>query len=248
MRIHILSDLHLESGAFEPVPVDADVTVLAGDTWTKGRGVQWAADAFPDRPVLYLLGNHEYYNAACPSMLEKMKVAAADTNVVILEKDVVEVGGVRFLGCTLWTDFAFLGDPARAMAAAAQGMNDYRLIRVSPQYRKIRPADTLGIHRGSVDWLEAELQETEGPTVVITHHAPSPRSLPEQDSPEILNAAYLSNLEGLILESGPDLWIHGHLHHSVDYRLGGTRVLSNPRGYGFEPNQGFEPDRVMEVP
>ena len=249
MRIHFLSDLHLEFAPFEPPAVAADVVVLAGDSHPGLRGLEWAAAAWPDRPVLYLLGNHELYGHAYPRLVRKLETCAASlgTHVHVLSDRAVVLGGVRFLGATLWTDFALLGDPARSMAAAREQMSDFKRVRVEPTFRRCRPADTVLWHRRSVAWLRAQLAEpSPGPTVVVTHHAPSARSLnPLYTDP--VAAAYASRLDDLVAASGARYWLHGHTHHCVDYRLGGTRVVSNQRGYPDEPVGGFRPGLVLEV-
>jgi hypothetical protein len=157
----------------------------------------------------------------------------------------VELDGVRFVGCTLWTDFRVSGDQASGMAGA-RDMTDYRLIRVSPGFRRLRPADTLGWHLASVGWLRRNIEP--GRTVVVTHHAPSPRSLDVELAESRFGGAYASDLEGLIHDTRPLLWIHGHLHRRQDYRIGETRVICNPRGYPDEAGStGFEEGSVVEV-
>jgi hypothetical protein len=127
-------------------------------------------------------------------------------------------------------------------------MNDYRRIRVSPAFSKLRPRDILQIHEQSRQWLQAALAEPfDGRTVVITHHAPLARSLPEHRRTDPLSVAYASDLTALIKGGEIDLWIHGHTHHCVDYMLGRTRILSNQRGYVDEQAPGFRPDLVIEI-
>ena len=64
MRIHVLSDLHFEfqkwRNAIDVNEIEADVTVLAGDIAVGLEGVAWALKAFK-RPVIYIMGNHEFY-------------------------------------------------------------------------------------------------------------------------------------------------------------------------------------------
>jgi hypothetical protein len=92
-------------------------------------------------------------------------------------------------------------------------------------------------------WLRQELlQRVEG-----THHAPSPRSVPPQHAGSLMNAAFVSDLEDFVRESGVKLWIHGHTHYNVDYSIGTTRVYSNQRGYPGEVVPGFKPRAVIEV-
>ena len=248
MKLHILSDLHTEFAPFEAPPTEADVVVLAGDVHPGLRGLHWAQQAFPDKPVLYVLGNHEYYREAIPKLTREFQRQAGD-NVHVLERESIFIQDICFLGCTLWTDFQLFNDPDKAALEASQSMSDYRFVRVSPRYRRLRPSDTMAFHRASVQWLKEAFQAQRGkPIVVITHHAPSKRSLGEHYALDLLNAAYASNLDELVMASGARLWIHGHIHAAFDYYLGNTRVISNPRGYyPFDPAAGFRPDLTVEI-
>jgi predicted phosphohydrolase len=156
MRIHVLSDLHLGFGEFSPPRTDADVVILAGDIDQGLRGVRWARRSFGDMPVLYVIGNHEYYGQALPKLTGQFIAEGADWPVRVLERSGVVLDGLRFLGCTLWTDLALYGDPYLAGVSLAQGMTDFRAIRVSPAYRRFRPSDAASLHRASVAWLKSE--------------------------------------------------------------------------------------------
>lgn len=246
MRVHVLSDLHLEFGGFEPSSVDADLIVLAGDIDVGVRGVRWAKQTFTDRPVIYVPGNHEYYRQAIPRLVDKLRVEAEGSTVHVLERDAIELGGVTVLGCTLWTDLALHGDTFVGCASVAEVMTDYRLIRVSPQYRRLRPEDTVALHHRSLRWLQSELASRSGTKLVVTHHAPSPVSL-GSESMDGTSAAYASQLEEFVQEHRPSLWIHGHIHRMSDYQIGATRVVCNPRGYSDEPCREFDPGMVVEV-
>jgi calcineurin-like phosphoesterase family protein len=129
-----------------------------------------------------------------------------------------------------------------------RAMVDYRSIRVSPTYRRLRPADTVGWHLRSVRWLRDTLPQETNPTVVVTHHAPSALSLAPHLADDPVSAAYASHLDELGATPGLALWVHGHTHRSVDYQMGTVRVLSNQRGYEDEPATGFDPGLVVEVP
>lgn len=248
MRIHLLSDLHLEFAPFSPQVRDADVTVLAGDIHTKGRSVAWALAAFPGR-VLIVPGNHEYYGGHLQRTLAKMR-GVADGRVMVLERDAVVIDGVRFLGATAWTDLHSTGDFPEALAVAARRMNDYVAIRCERgghAYARLSPAVTAAGATVTRLWLETALAAPcAGPTVVITHHAPSLRSLPGGSASEPLDASYANAWDHLF---GPaaTLWLHGHTHHAADYVAGGTRVVCNPRGYPGEEGNGFQPGLVLEV-
>ena len=128
-------------------------------------------------------------------------------------------------------------------------MTDYRKIRVQPQYRRLRSLDTCALHHRSRRWLQAQLDALDGErVVVVTHHAPSVRSVPARYAADPLSAAYASNLDDLILSASPLLWVHGHIHDSFDYVIGDTRVVCNPRGYlPHEPNDAFQADLVLAL-
>lgn len=253
MRLQILSDLHLELGAGSPgdvarrrglvIPdVGADAIVLAGDIAGGTDGVRWAAHTWADRPVLYVPGNHEFYDREVGRVLEACRAAARGTTVHVLDHDAVTIHGVRFLGATLWTDFALFGDPAHAEAEAARHMLDFRVIQ-GPGGGLLRPHETRVWHHEARAWLEHALAAGATPTVVITHHAPHPRSDRVGDA---ASAAFVSDLSAVIGRYRPRLWIHGHTHACEDYRVGGTRVVSNPAGY-VDETTGFDAAFAIDV-
>ncbi len=247
MRIHVLSDLHLEFGPIDLPKVEADLVVLAGDIHVKLNGIRWIRDNLPDTPVIYLAGNHEYYGDKLPRLLDKIREEAAESNIHLLENESIEFGGFRFFGATLWTDMELFGDHHVGSLEALQ-MNDYKRIRKTPSYRKLRPVDTRALHHETVRHIASFLESGDPRrSVVITHHAPSIRSLPERRRKEIISCAYASHLDQFIEEHSPLLWIHGHIHHSQDYRISRTRILSNPRAYVDDPNPRFDPGLVIDL-
>jgi predicted phosphohydrolase len=229
------------------------VVILAGDTDRGIRGVTWARMRFPGTPVVYVAGNHEYYDERIGRLHEKLREAAAGSHVAVLENNSVELHGWRFFGATLWTDFNLFDDRPAAMAAAGdkqRGMNDYRKIRRADTSR-LRPHHTAQLHADTRLALTQFLAQGDGArSIVITHHAPSLKSLPERNHGQPISAAYASNLDDLILQQGPALWVHGHIHTPMDYTIGQTRVLSNPCGYRGEGESApvnFRPDLVVEL-
>lgn len=238
MRVHVLSDLHIEFSGFEPEVDDADLVVLAGDIHTLTRGVKWANEAF-DCDVVYVMGNHEFYSGHFERTLEKARECAAP-HVHVLENESFIRNGVRFLGTTSWTDFTLTGDPVAASSTAWREMNDFKKIRIGDSYRKLRPADVVQRNRIAHDWLKRELaKQFDGKTVVITHHAPLACIVGEDH----LSAAYANHWPELVTKA--DVWIFGHTHEAVDADFYGCRVISNPKGYPGEET-GFRPDLTLE--
>lgn len=258
MKIALYSDLHLEHYPYQPQVLPVDLVILAGDIHTKAHGIRWAADTF-GAPVLYVAGNHEFYGGHLDKTLAKMRDEAARTNsqVTILERETVEIGGARFLGATAWTDFSLHGKRLYSALDAERVISDYMKIRATTRYRKLIPADLIRLNEQTRDWLRRELAlPFSGKTVVVTHHAPCPLSIPEwrRACKDELNPAYASDWTGEAFWTPEciDLWVHGHIHDAVDYVEKGVRVVSNPLGYGDKyggetVRNGFNPWLVLDV-
>jgi len=259
MRLLVLSDLHLEvwrefAPRFDTSVSKPDVVILAGDIHTKSRAPAWAAEKFPGVPVLYIAGNHEFYGEAIETSGEAIRKACEIySNVHYLDCGEYARSGVRFLGATLWTDFSLFSPDRKwsAMLDARAVMNDYQRIRVATAgYRKLHPQDTARLHAEQKKWLSEKLNEPfPGRTVVVTHMAPSMRSVAPKYSADPVSAAFASNLEDLTVNA--DVWIHGHTHTSFDYQLGRCRVVANPLGYlmrgGGAENENFNPNFIVQV-
>ena len=248
MRLHILSDLHLEFGPTHIPETDADVIVLAGDIHLGCAGHAWAAQRFPGKPVVYVLGNHEFYQHSLPELTEILKRETAGTHIHLLENSAVEIGGWTFLGCTLWTDFRLSLVRDAAMLTAEEFMSDYHVIQFGAGGRRLRASNTAQLHRESLAWLRGALARCNpARTIVVTHHSPSARSEAPEHATSPLRAAFGSDLDSLVAASGVPLWIHGHTHYNVDYVLGSTHVLANQRGYPEDLCAGFNPALIVEV-
>lgn len=275
-RLLILSDLHLEFGLFHPPDPDRyDIVVLAGDIHPGDKAVHWAQrpSTFAGKPVVFVPGNHEFYGRERSHTLQELRQRAAGSNVHLLDRDAVVLSGVRFLGATLWTDFAVDvergTDTAQAMHAARLGLNDFagaireRVPRVEGAgfgQALFTPQDAAREHALSRAWLQEQLDTPVEPvepvdpdvraTVVVTHHAPSLRSMDPVWTGSPLNPCFYSELPASFFQTAC-LWIHGHTHQSCDYRHHRTRVVANPRGYlswqGTPENRAFQPDLVIEV-
>lgn len=252
MKINIVSDLHLDiSGCIDMS--GGDVLIVAGDACEAKslRSNAAAKDFFHTQclkynRVFYVIGNHEYYHNRTWKTVAGMR-ESLPSNVVLLDDASEEYNGVRFVGATLWTDCNH-GNPLDRLSLK-QGMMDYRVIthKHSGGYGKLRPMDTEVIHKKSLKFIQEQLN-TDLPVIVITHHAPSYHSIPQQYKMSTLNAGYASSLEDLILDN-PSIkhWIHGHIHEHQQYQIGDTWVHCNPRGYLPYENTGFDINYSIEI-
>ena len=238
MKIQLASDLHLEKlpeklreyvpHLITPAP-EADLLVLAGDIHNDVAAIELFKD-WPV-PVLYVPGNHEFYGVGWPGALTHMRRACEGTAVTLLDKDEIVIGGVRFLGATLWSDFEINRNiPVEtAMRAAQTRLLDF--FEIKTQMGFLQAKNTRTEHLNARSWLKGELVDKpfDGKTVVITHHAPHPLSISPRYIGDALNGAFVSNLTDLLFHA--DLWLHGHCHAGFDYQVGRCRVVSNPAGY-----------------
>jgi hypothetical protein len=261
MKVKVVSDLHLECcehGHGVPDLGEGEVLILGGDILCarhfKKDGplhkvyndfLKKCADNFSW--VLYIAGNHEAYGYNYEGTWDVLK-ENLPYGIHLMEDNVVKISDWVFIGSTFWTDFR--NGNALEMMEAAQCMNDYKTIRITPKFRKMNPDDTYGFHKKSKQFLLDQLELFKNQKIwVLTHHAPSYQSVHEKfKSSGIANGAYVSDLDGLILDH-PEIrvWSHGHTHTSFDYQIGTTRVICNPRGYynGYnnaDLNVDFDPN------
>lgn len=257
MKIALYSDLHLERSAWQPPPLDVEVVILAGDIHSHMQGMEWAAHAFLEKStpptVLYVAGNHEFYDAEIGALSQTLRHSASQYGIKLLENESVQIGEIRFLGTTLWSDFGLYESESwttRSIALAATALSDYSSIRMSD--RLLAPRDTIEMHARAASWLANELaQPFDGKTVVITHFAPHRRCVAPQYDGDPLTPYFVVNMAPLMREHKIDLWTFGHTHHNVDFVAENScRVVSNQRGYPSEQRHvanGFRPRLVIEV-
>lgn len=242
MKINYFSDIHLEFGDLEAPQNAADIIVAAGDIGPGLQGIEWLRCL--SKPVVYIAGNHEFYGQEMQHNLQAIRAACVDTNVHFLDNEVLELSGVRFLGCTLWTDLHAEGE--ERLRKVSEILNDFRRI----QYLDLSfTAEHFSdLHRHSCRWLEKELAKPfAGKTVVVTHHAPTYWSW-NKDQGAVKRLAYCNDLKSLLHENPVDAWFHGHIHSVSDYRVAGARILCNPRGYaGSKLVAGFDLNRMVDI-
>lgn len=256
MQIRLVSDLHLEFGGLQfPINYgdENSTLVLAGDIGlAKSPGtyrpfIEAVAPHFAD--VIYIMGNHEHYHGSIDRSLDKIRNELLEfENVHVVNNEVVRIGGTSFVCSTMWASYD-RGNPM-SFAAAQFKMNDHQIIRTGPEgnryLRKFRPEDAYELHLESTNFIFSaiENEKAAGQKVcVVTHHAPSRQSISKEYASDDVKGAYASDLDELILETQPDLMVHGHMHRSFDYMIGDTRVVCNPRGYyNYDENPTFNPE------
>lgn len=275
MNIQLLSDLHLETQPdFMPEPApNADLLVLAGDigSYQRGSGLPALGDtdfglarfsplpqygAWPT-PVIYLPGNHEYDNFDFDAAHERLRATCERLGMIWLERESLVLDGVRFVGTTLWSDFDALAPRGPSVSLSEQLQAREKASRAAEYY--LRQTDTT---RGGEpflapqirehalvcqEWLRKALAEPfEGPTVAVTHFAPSLRSADPRYGLTPGTAGFCNALDELLPYA--DAWLHGHLHCALDYHAEGCHVVANPLGYASKGEQSaFEPACVVTI-
>ncbi len=274
MNIQLLSDLHLESHPdFQARPAPgADVLVLAGDIGSYQGGSMLAARGDADfglarfspvhgwpTPVLFIPGNHEYDGLDFDAAHARLRDTCDRLGLTWLERETVVWSGVRFVGTTLWSDFDALGPPAADHAAvlAQQLRAREKAFRAADFYLR-----KTGGTRGGAPFLAEAVREQalvcqrwlrdaldtpfDGPTVAVTHFAPSLRSADPRYGLSPGTAGFCNALDDLLPQAR--LWLHGHLHAPSDYVHHGCRVVANPLGYLRKGEQAaFRPGWVVPL-
>ena len=259
MNLQLLSDLHLESEAFEPRPAPgADLLVLAGDIDAGWAGFERFA-RWPV-PVIFVAGNHEFDGRELNDAWPALRRHARRLGWTLLERDAhVHVGRdgrrVRFLGTVRWSDFDLLG-PARREAAMRAAGYFMRLMDATENGAAFDAAAVRAQALACRDWLAAALREPSAgrwdETVVITHFAPSLRSADPRYGAQPGTASFCNADDELLPLA--TLWLHGHLHCRHDYRVDAgagrrsTRVVCQARGLAAKgEDEGFDPLKLIEI-
>ena len=271
MHIQLLSDLHLEeNSAFQPQRAPgADVLVLAGDigSYQGGSALSALGDEdfglgrFADWPVPVIVvpGNHEYDTLDFDATHARLRATCERLGLIWLERETIVLHGVRFVGTTLWADFDALAPCGPTASLADQLQARHKAFRAADYYLRIAAttrggapflAEQIREHALVCQaWLRAALAEPfDGPTVVVTHFAPSLRSADPRYGLRPGTAGFCNALDDLLPQA--DLWLHGHLHCAIDWRddSGRCRVVANPLGYEKKGEQAaFAPQLTIAV-
>jgi len=278
MQIKLISDLHLEFRNAIPNIVNngVDVLIVAGDTCNANQiyrnptdtklGViqkddhihyvrryreffKMINDRFPN--IIMISGNHEHYDGRWERTHDiLLEEVSRYPNIHYLEQGKIVINEVVFLGATLWSSMNN-GDPITMMSIRDM-MNDYKHIAHfsnNGAWGRLIPHVTVAKFHESVAWLRLMLSEDKRKTVVVTHHAPSRRSIHiKYHSEFIMNSAFASDLDEFIMDHPHiALWCHGHIHNVFDYHIDNTRIITNPLGYPSESGTTFDPNHIVEI-
>lgn len=201
-------------------------------------------------PVLLVPGNRDYYRSSIvEGRQEAVSKSAEYPDVYLMDRAIVKLGGLRFIGTTLWGDTHLNMSTQLSLYFARKALEDSMNIRTSkrPSRRfSSAHAETM-CHEDGEFLREALGQAGVEPTVVVTHHAPSTLSI----MPTLLGNAKLgersTHLETAIVQHKPAIWIHGNLPHRSDYRIEATRIVCNPRGCRLHPVPDFDARLVIDL-
>ena len=240
MKIKIISDLHADINKGIVWNFDPDTFyVICGDISGDAEYTRDFVKKYIKQGV-FVAGNHLGYSGHL-TLDESLDLLRSNFNkgkVRFLNNNVYTVGKVVFIGTTLWTDFNLYGCVTECMEIAWNCLNDYRYVRTfNPKFggmiTRIGPLTTLGYFKKNVEYIEKQIQKHKDKKVVIvTHHAPSLKSIDDKYVYDKTSAAYASNLEWLIEKySNIVLWCHGHVHSKARYRINHTRIVCEPYGY-----------------
>ena len=261
MKLQLLSDLHLETEAFDPEPAPgAEVLVLAGDIDSSWAGLDRFA-GWPV-PVLFVAGNHEFDGRELDAAWPALEDRCARLGFTLLEQRCTTLAGrdgrrVRFAGTVRWSDFEVFGPPGHADHERALRAAEYfqRVMRATRGGAVFDAAAVRVEGLACRRWLRATLAEPSrnlwDATVVITHFAPSLRSADPRYGRQPGSASFCNADDALLPRA--DLWLHGHLHCRHDYRVDrpsapATRVVCQARGLASKgEDAGFDPLRLLEV-
>ncbi len=258
VKVAIASDLHLAPFSskyrreFLDPSLEPDIIILAGDI-AEGRysiqTIHETADRFPSAEIVFVAGNHEFYGGCHSEVLRELRAAfECCSRIHFLENARIEVEGLTILGCTLWSDFSILGEPELAMREAEKYIADFTYIKTD-NHNRFTPSDAARLFQGSYEFLDDNLANSNpATTIVVTHFPPGMSSHNPDFHVAPLSAYFQANTEYLIDTYQPALWVYGHNHHSTDFYIDATRVVSNQLGYPSEPKfiTGFDPLKIIE--
>jgi len=267
MKFRLMSDLHLNicQGKWFPDVMENEkdqILLIAGDIWEGTKSlifrreqpdeVQWLrvmCERF--REVVMVFGNHDYWDENIDSLNTKFfdgcSYIGMPENFHLLDNHSIMIDDVKIIGSTLWTNFD--NQNPLTLYNAENMMLDYKYIKkngYANTWEKVKPLDILKRHIYSVSYIQNQLTDYHGKSIVLTHHCPSFRGKSKIWLEH--NGLYCSDLDDMIYKLKPSFWCYGHIHEHSVYGIGNTMLLSNPLGYiGHNEQSNFKHDMVFEL-
>jgi len=224
MSIQIVSDIHLDYNDINQndfnniIKPSAEILIIAGDLGNPFN------DNYKNFLLFYSLlfikifiisGNHEYYyNDIHETNAKIAEICSNFDNIHFLNNTTYEYNNILFIGTTLWSDTTNIKNYDLST------IRDYRNIKNFTQYKSNQ------LFRQNIEFIEKELEKNKT-SIVITHHAPSFRCIPEEFKEDILNTCFYSNLEYLFEYTNILVWIYGHTHNNCNIKINDTVMISN---------------------
>lgn len=247
MKLRLISDIHLESLSEYKDNYfnvgEGDVLILAGNILiakhfnTNKKLKDLYLNFFEDctkkyNKILYVLGNTEHYGYHLDSTYDTL-LKNLPSSICLLENEELIFNDWVFIGMTLWTDFN--NRNKYDIEASKQILSDYQIIRTGPNYRKLQPEDIIQINCNSKKYLNKQLKKYKNNNVVlITHHPPSKKSIPETCIDTLTTSSNYSDMSNVIQRNSQiKYWVHGHVDKENDYNISKCRVISNPNNKNF---------------
>lgn len=255
MNFDLISDLHIsyfDEYSFKGIKPQSNVLVVLGDVCEVVRmnAVIQFFEMLSDNwnYIIYVPGNHEFYFSNIQTTVSRIKDNLDYlSNIIVLDNDVVSIDGIRYIGSTLWSDM----DKNNPIVKISCKKDIYDFRCIFKDYNKIlNPDDTLELFNNNVKFINdmLSLSDKDEVNVILTHHAPSYKSVSELYIGDICNGAFVSSLEDIILDNPSiKVWAHGHTHNYVDYNIGECRVIANPYGYRgevYKKERDYKPVKV----
>jgi UDP-2,3-diacylglucosamine pyrophosphatase LpxH len=202
--------------------------------------------------IILVAGNHEYYTSGSDSYTTS---TFSEVNNLIsnecekymidfLNKDMIEINGFTFMGCTLWSD-----------------MNKDLFYKLNDKnWNFTNYEELIETHNNHKEWIEKNLEKFnqrhkssekvyENKVIVITHYLPTFSLLHNKymnGKYAKTTSAYVCDLDNLIEKYDflVPVWICGHSHMTRYSRIGKTFLFNCPIGNPWESDNYIFQDTI----
>lgn len=267
MKIKVISDLHLDINEDFPFVLnEKDIfTIVCGDISADTKHtMSWLNQNLTQG--IFVAGNHMSYNNLNHSIEYfyslYQKAYPLNAPISFMENQYKIIDDIVFVGGTLWTDYQLFGSQNQetSMQNALKCLNDfeYSKTNISGNLKeepllplaRITPKYCLDVFNKTISFIDKVCNKFPNKkVVVITHHAPSIKSVPKTLKNKEYTPCFASHLDDFILNHpNIKLWCSGHIHSFSDYYIGKCRVVCNPRGYTkYNEETNFKENFIIEV-